>query len=262
MECKCLKEGSLCCACSKQEPAVRLKNCRDEIHAVCQYCEKHNPTHTVVASRLIEVIAKELHGLREKHPEMIGYDEHLDDNGRPEVVVHYSKPFDLPKEINGIRIREALYIRAEGISVASITSFYGEHRFLSNFFMIPVTLDGVEYPSTEHAFQAAKTLDSKEREKVRKAPTCGKAKRMGRTVTLRADWDQIRLGIMKDLVRQKFSAKTYPDMAEKLLATGEAVLVEGNTWRDTFWGVCDGKGENHLGKILMEVREELRRKHA
>lgn len=151
--------------------------------------------------------------------------------------------------------------------MTAIMRFDNEHRFLSNFFMIPVAYEGTEYPSTEHAFQAAKTLDPAEREKVRKAPTCGKAKRLGREITRRPDWDQIKIGVMKDLIRQKFSDKTYPDMAEKLLATGDAELVEGNHWHDNFWGVCHcdecGKdGENHLGKVLMEVREELRAKHA
>lgn len=143
--------------------------------------------------------------------------------------------------------------------MAGIDRFDGEHRFLSNFFVIQVTYDGIDYPSTEHAFQAAKTLDLQEREKVRKTPTCGKAKRMGRTVTRRVDWDEIKIGIMRDLIRQKFSRAQYPDMADQLLATGDAPLVEGNTWGDCFWGVCGGMGKNHLGKILMEIREELKK---
>lgn len=83
--------------------------------------------------------------------------------------------------------------------------------------------------------------------------TAGQAKRRGYRVKLRDDWELVKLGIMEDLVRQKFNEKTLGDM---LLATGDAELVEGNDWGDKFWGVCDGEGQNMLGKILMKVRSE------
>jgi ribA/ribD-fused uncharacterized protein len=116
-------------------------------------------------------------------------------------------------------------------------------------------LDGESYDSVEKAYQAAKTVIPAEREKIRNATTSGKAKHLGRKVTLRPDWDAVKVGIMTDLVEQKFRDR---ELADLLLSTGDAELIEGNTWHDTFWGVCDGVGANNLGKILMEIREKLR----
>lgn len=115
-------------------------------------------------------------------------------------------------------------------------------------------LDGLEYPSVEHAYQAAKTLNVYERDRIRKCRFPGLAKAAGKSVTLRYDWDSVRLSTMEHLVRQKFSAQP---LRQQLFETGDAELIEGNTWGDTFWGVFNGEGENHLGKILMKVREEL-----
>lgn len=137
-----------------------------------------------------------------------------------------------------------------------INSFRGKYNFLSNFIIAPVFLDDVQYPSVEHAFQAAKTLDNKEREKIRKAPSAGTAKKLGRSVTLRKDWNILRISVMEDLVRQKFTK--YEDFRWALIATGTEELQEGNTWGDSFWGTVDGVGENYLGKILMYIREELK----
>lgn len=141
----------------------------------------------------------------------------------------------------------------------SITSFQGEFRFLSNFWPATVELDGEIYPTVEHAYQAAKTNDPAERALVRSAPTPGKAKRMGRSVTKRLDWDAVKVGVMKDLLQQKF-AEGDPNLTELLLSTGMTRLVEGNTWGDRFWGVCNGKGENVLGRLLMKVRADIRRR--
>jgi len=138
-----------------------------------------------------------------------------------------------------------------------ISSFSGHHRFLSNFFPCEIELDGEIYVSLEHAFQARKTLDLAERAKVRAAKTPGDAKHLGRKVTLVENWEKIKLGVMETLVHQKF--KRHPILRGELLLTGDEELVEGNTWGDVFWGVCRGKGENHLGKILMKIRSELRR---
>lgn len=135
-----------------------------------------------------------------------------------------------------------------------ITSFQGEWRFLSNFWPCEVTLDGMDFPSVEHAYMAAKTTDMNLRSIVQMLPDAAQAKRWGRTIKLRADWDQVKLQIMTDLVRQKFSTSPLKD---KLLATGDAELIEGNTWNDRFWGVCNGRGLNHLGRILMDVRAGL-----
>lgn len=138
---------------------------------------------------------------------------------------------------------------------SAITDFRGPYRWLSNFQLVDVCLDGVVYSTTEHAYQAAKTLDLAERDKVRSAETPGKAKRLGQAVALRPDWDAVRIEVMLDLQRQKYA---QGDLRAKLLDTGDAELVEGNTWGDRFWGVCDGKGLNWLGRLLMQVRAEIR----
>lgn len=85
----------------------------------------------------------------------------------------------------------------------------------------------------------------------------GEAKKLGRTVVLRPDWNEVKVSIMRNVLALKF--RQNPDLREKLLATGEAELIEGNHWKDTFWGVCNGVGENWLGKLLMELREELKK---
>lgn len=136
----------------------------------------------------------------------------------------------------------------------TINEFQREFRFLSNFWPAPVALDGVVYPSVEHAYVAAKTLDLSARHVILNS-TPGEAKRYGRTLKLRSDWEQVKIPVMRDLVSQKFA---HRGLAAKLRATGDAELIEGNTWGDTFWGVCKGRGQNHLGKILMGVREAIR----
>ena len=137
-----------------------------------------------------------------------------------------------------------------------IGPFDGEYRFLSNFFASSVVLDGEEYPSVEHAYQAAKTLVHSEQQQIKLAETPGKAKRLGRRVTLRSDWENVKIDVMARLVKQKFVS--HSELTTKLLATGEAYLVEFNNWHDSFWGCSDGYGENHLGQILMQTRNELR----
>ena len=137
-----------------------------------------------------------------------------------------------------------------------IGSFTGKYNYLSNFYPCEVELDGEIYQSTEHAFQAAKTDNPDSRKKIRDCGYAGQAKRLGRAVSCRSDWDDVRINIMTDLVRQKFTK--HLDLQEKLLETGNRKLVEGNWHGDTFWGTCGGHGENYLGKILMEIREELR----
>ena len=134
-----------------------------------------------------------------------------------------------------------------------IDKFDGEYRFLSNFYVSGVVYDGVSYPSSENAYQAAKTLDTFERDQFVNC-TAGQAKRLGQKITLREDWEDVKIQIMLSIVRSKFKR---PYLRDRLLATGDAILIEGNTWGDTFWGVCDGKGENWLGKILMVIRSEL-----
>jgi ribA/ribD-fused uncharacterized protein len=147
-----------------------------------------------------------------------------------------------------------------------IDDFRGQYHFLANFAPAPVLLDGVSYPTVEHAYQAAKTLEPEGRQQIRAASTPGLAKKMGRRLTPRPDWDEVKVAVMRDLVRQKFNGR--PALKKLLLATGEAELVEGNTWHDNFWGDCrcprcaESTGLNWLGRLLMEVREGLRRARA
>lgn len=138
---------------------------------------------------------------------------------------------------------------------AVIDRFDGEHRWLSNFAPAFVLLDGKPFQSVEHAYQAAKSLDPDERDIVSLAATPGKAKRLGRNIELRPDWGQAKVPIMLGLLRQKFRQPRFKSL---LLGTGDATLIEGNHWGDTFWGVCKGKGQNMLGKLLMQVRQEIR----
>jgi N-glycosidase YbiA len=139
--------------------------------------------------------------------------------------------------------------------MTTVERFTGDHDFLSNFQPSPIEVDGILFPTVEHAFQAAKTFDPVEKQAVAAATTPGTAKRLGRKVQLRPDWKQVKVGIMEDLVRLKFT--THADLREQLLATGDAELVEGNNWNDRFWGVCRGNGQNQLGLILMKVRSAL-----
>lgn len=137
-----------------------------------------------------------------------------------------------------------------------IDSFNGEYYFLSNYYHSPIVFEGIHYPTVEHAFQAAKTLNNNKRLEIARMRTPGDAKKAGRTVSLRPDWEKIKFDVMKKCVTSKF--EDY-NLRNKLLATGDAELIEGNWWNDTTWGVCNGVGQNHLGKILMEVRDEIRR---
>lgn len=134
-----------------------------------------------------------------------------------------------------------------------IGPFQGDYRFLSNFWPAKVTLDGVEYPTVEHAYVAAKTLNNELRASVLACASPGDAKRLGRRFSLRPDWDDVKLGVMESLLRQKFAITA---LKAKLVATHPHELVELNTWGDTFWGVCRGSGANHLGRLLMMIREE------
>ena len=141
-----------------------------------------------------------------------------------------------------------------------IDDFRGAYRWLSNFCLnCPCVYEGMEFPTSEHAFVAAKTEDKVIRRYIAGIPTPGQAKRYGGprgSLTLRPGWDDMRIQVMRDILRSKFAPGS--DLADLLVATGDAKLIEGNTWGDTFWGVSRGRGENNLGKLLMELREGLR----
>jgi N-glycosidase YbiA len=141
---------------------------------------------------------------------------------------------------------------------AIISSFNEERFFLSNFFSCKIIFDGETYPTVEHAFQAAKTLDKEQRRNIQQTDSPRQAKRLGREVTLRQDWEQIKFEIMLGFLKQKFS---QPDLRQQLLETGDAELIEGNTWGDKVWGAVQVNGqwvgENRLGELLMQVRAEI-----
>jgi ribA/ribD-fused uncharacterized protein len=131
----------------------------------------------------------------------------------------------------------------------AIEVFEGDYRFLSNFYVhLP---DG---RSNEHLYQMMKTFDADWQRRIYNAQTPNAAKKLGRQAPLVPHWEAIKVDIMYALCLAKFSR---PQMRRQLLNTGTVALVEGNTWGDTFWGVCEGKGDNHLGAILMDVRSVI-----
>jgi ribA/ribD-fused uncharacterized protein len=135
-----------------------------------------------------------------------------------------------------------------------IKGFFEEYGWLSNFYEAPIEWDGREYPSTESAYQSAKTLSRNKRLEFTEM-TAGQSKRAGRRLSLRYDWEEVKERVMYEVCKDKFTRHT--ELKEKLLSTGDAYLEETNYWGDTYWGVCEGVGKNRLGHILMEIRKEL-----
>ncbi len=135
-----------------------------------------------------------------------------------------------------------------------ITEFQGEYRWLSNFAPVEIELDGMTYPSVEHAYMSAKSdqIDWKE---FCSDPmnTPGVVKRRSREINIRANWDLIKLFVMERCLIQKFGREPF---RTKLIETGDMYIQEGNRWGDKFWGVClrTGKGDNNLGKLIMKIR--------
>lgn len=142
----------------------------------------------------------------------------------------------------------------------AINSFFGEYRFLSNFWICDVYYEGLTYPSSEAAYQAAKTLDMNERRQFLNL-TPGQAKRFRGKITLRDDWEEVKYDVMSEIVWNKFNGNSY--LTNLLIATGDEELIEGNTWHDNTWGNCSCdrckniQGKNYLGKILMDTRKRL-----
>lgn len=134
-----------------------------------------------------------------------------------------------------------------------INAFRKEYFFLSNFYKCNVTYNGITYNSSEAAFQAQKCPA---RARKFSKLDASDAKAMGRHVTLRRDWESVKDNVMYEIVKAKFTQNE--NLKERLLATDDSELVEGNDWNDKYWGVCNGVGKNMLGKILMRVRMELK----
>ena len=139
----------------------------------------------------------------------------------------------------------------------AIERFRGPYGFLSNFHPASVSWGGAEYPTAEHLYQAMKARSDGEREWVRTAPTPAEAKARGRALRMAPGWSGRRVAAMREVLREKFGQ--HPDLAARLVATGDAELVEVNEWGDRFWGRSpDGEGSNWLGGLLMELRRALR----
>lgn len=159
------------------------------------------------------------------------------------------------------------------MSAPKVPEFHGKHRFLSNFWSQPLSFEGTTYESAEHAFHSQKTSNTKERDYINydrsittfegvKQAHCREtfpyeAKQRGRKVTLRPDWEENKLDIMYAILTAKFGD---PVLRALLISTGDAELIEGNVHHDDFWGVCNcdrhkGTGDNHLGKLLMKLRD-------
>ena len=127
--------------------------------------------------------------------------------------------------------------------------------FLSNFYENGVYYEGLWYRNAESAFQSAKCIDKTDRNKFKNL-TGAQAKALGKTIKLRSDWNEIKVRVMYEVLCAKFESQEI--LRIWLLETGNQEIVEGNTWGDTFWGVCNGKGQNQLGKLLMGIREEYK----
>ena len=143
----------------------------------------------------------------------------------------------------------------------TIDAFRGENYYLSNFYPCTFYVDGIPYTNAEAAFQAQKCRTKEQKLLFSKdgpyaeARVAKRAGGAGGNIDLPKDWNQNRLEIMEKVLKAKFSQN--PDLLAKLKNTGSKELIEGNTWGDYYWGVCKGKGANHLGKILMKIRKQL-----
>jgi ribA/ribD-fused uncharacterized protein len=137
-----------------------------------------------------------------------------------------------------------------------IAEFQGEYRFLSNFYPSPIIYAGAIYPTAEHLYQSLKCATYEDSERIRQAYTPGEAKRLGRRFACQEDWQRTKVDHMRMVISMKFDQNR--DLRAKLVATGNQELVEGNMWHDTFWGKCDGVGENWLGRLLMAYRSFAR----
>ena len=138
-----------------------------------------------------------------------------------------------------------------------IKGFNGPHQWLSNFALCEVEINDMIFPSVENAYQAGKFISAGDFATANKLISCtaGKSKRIGKTAVLVSNWSEIKIYLMEDLISQKFNQRPFKEL---LLSTGECFIEETNWWNDTYWGVCNGKGENTLGKLIMEKRAKLR----
>ena len=133
------------------------------------------------------------------------------------------------------------------------------HFIYSNFYPHSVSFEGITFPSNEHAYQAAKSLDEDIRRMIMRCGSAATAKKLGRTIQIRPNWNEIKLQIMYDLLKQKFSNE---GLGRQLWTTGDREIIEGNYWHDVYWGKCfcpkhNWEGQNFLGRLIKKVRLEL-----
>jgi len=140
----------------------------------------------------------------------------------------------------------------------NIKGMFGPYRYMSNFHIARVIYEGLEYPSTENAYQAAKSTDPEVRKQFLNI-TPNESKKLGQKIAKRPDWDEVKYQVMLDVCTYKFSM--HEDLREALLSTGDKYIEETNHWKDQTWGVYNGEGKNWLGKVLMEVRSKLKQKN-
>lgn len=160
-----------------------------------------------------------------------------------------------------IRRHRQDFLNEKGVVVpyedeSNILGFYGKYRPLSNFHIETFHIDGFDVLCSETAYMMQKTDVLEEKRNLVRLATATEVKAYGQKVTLRSDWEEVKIAAMLKVLRAKFSQSEY--LKELLLSTGEKYLEETNWWNDTFWGVCGGIGGNELGKLLMQVRTELR----
>ena len=161
-------------------------------------------------------------------------------------------------EYNVSSYQELLHMDFSDILDPPILEFTGEFRFLSNFWYASFVFDNILWRSSEHAYQAQKSLDKAIKLRISKLATPSEAKRAGKYLACREDWDSVKYDLMYQIVLAKFTQN--PSLRTQLINTGTKHLEEGNNHQDRIWGVCppgSGKGSNHLGKTLMRVRTEL-----
>jgi ribA/ribD-fused uncharacterized protein len=134
-----------------------------------------------------------------------------------------------------------------------VRGFFGDYRFLSNFYPSPFENEGKRYETVEHFFQASKASNELDHEYVRNSPSPGIAKHRGRRIPMRDDWEKVKVQVMLEGLICKFEQN--PELNQRLIETDPGYLEETNSWGDTFWGVTGGQGQNNLGKLLMLLRK-------
>ena len=139
-----------------------------------------------------------------------------------------------------------------------IKEFQKEYRWLSNFWPCTIILDNRQYKSVEHAYMSAKSDDPLWKDTCEVVTSPGQIKRMSKGLVLKKDWNSIKIDVMRECLKQKFS-DSNPELKTKLINTADLHIQEGNTWGDKFWGIDlrSGKGLNHLGSLLMQIRKDL-----